>query len=126
MEKITIDNERRSLSKDGIEKMIREAEEYEDKEFKKKSNACKKLEDYLYEMSNKINDGNVRMKVSAEMLKDMENTIVDTTKWLKDNHDAPLSELELKKDHLKFLYGFCILKILVLLPSGSSSFCYVI
>ncbi|XP_071714946.1 heat shock cognate 70 kDa protein-like [Rutidosis leptorrhynchoides] len=115
-EKITIDNERRRcwrigrLSKDDIEKMIREAEEYkyEDTEFNKKANAHNELEDHLYELRNKIEEKNVKKKVSAEMLKDMENAIADTTKWLEDNHDAPLSELELKMVQLKFVCKLAI------------------
>ncbi|XP_071714832.1 heat shock 70 kDa protein 18-like [Rutidosis leptorrhynchoides] len=106
--KITINNERRRLSNDEIEKMIREAEEYkfEDIQFKKKADAHNELENYLYHMRNKIEENNVKNKVYAEMLKDMENAIVDTTKWLKNNHDAPLSELELKKLHLDYMMTY--------------------
>ncbi|XP_071701188.1 heat shock cognate 70 kDa protein-like [Rutidosis leptorrhynchoides] len=112
MEKITINSEQRRLSNDKIEKMIKEAEEYkyEDIEFKKKVNARNELEDCLYELRNKIEENKVKKKkkVSAEMLKDMEKVIVDTTKWLKDNHDAPLSELQFKKVHLEFVFKLLI------------------
>ncbi|XP_071688917.1 heat shock cognate 70 kDa protein-like [Rutidosis leptorrhynchoides] len=102
--KITIDNEKRRLSKDEIERMVREAEVYkfEDVEFKKKADAHNDLEDELYKMRKKIKENNV-MNLSNEKLKEMEKVVDDTTKWLEDNQDAPFAELQVKKIHLEFV-----------------------
>ncbi|XP_071688916.1 heat shock cognate 70 kDa protein-like [Rutidosis leptorrhynchoides] len=102
--KITIDNEKRRLSKDEIERMLKEAERYkfEDAEFKKKADARYELEDYVYNMRKKINEKNGK-NLSDEKLKEMENAIVDTSKWLEDNQDAPFAELQVKKIRLEFV-----------------------
>ncbi|GJR89064.1 putative heat shock protein 70 family protein [Tanacetum coccineum] len=96
---LTINNDKRRLSKEEIEKMIRDAEKYklDDQEYKKKVNAYNALEDCLYNMRNKIKDYRINKKVHSESLQKMENAISETTEWLEDNQGAPIEELQCKK-----------------------------
>ncbi|KAJ9545345.1 hypothetical protein OSB04_025052 [Centaurea solstitialis] len=99
--KLTITNENGRLSKEQIEKMIRDAEEYkdEDEEYKKKANARNALDDCLYNMKNKIKEYIKKRVVSPEILMNMENAIADTTKWIEDNRSASVDELRHKKQY---------------------------
>ncbi|XP_076945855.1 heat shock cognate 70 kDa protein-like isoform X2 [Bidens hawaiensis] len=105
IEKLTINDANRRLSKEVIEKMVNDAEKYklEDQEFEKKAKAYNKLEDCVYTMKNKIKEYNIKKREPSETMKEMENAIAETSKWLSDNHDAPFAELDLKKMHLKFV-----------------------
>ncbi|KAJ9545246.1 hypothetical protein OSB04_024953 [Centaurea solstitialis] len=102
-EKLTITNESGRLSKEEIEKMVKEAEKYkhEDQEFKKKADAINALEDCLYDMKNMIKEDNIKKRARPEILNDMENTIADTTDWLAENKDASVDDLQRKKIRLQ-------------------------
>ncbi|KAD6120320.1 hypothetical protein E3N88_11591 [Mikania micrantha] len=96
--KLTIANDNGRLSKEEIEKMVREADKYklEDQEYKKKVNACNALEDCIYSMKKKLKEYKVNKRV-VHKLTEMEHAIDETTEWLEDNRDAPLNELRRKK-----------------------------
>ncbi|KAJ9545348.1 hypothetical protein OSB04_025055 [Centaurea solstitialis] len=87
------------LTKEEIEKMVKDAEKYkdEDQEYKKRAEAHNALNDCLYNMKNKISDHNIKKRVHPDIYKIMENAIADTTKWLEDNRDATLDEIQHKK-----------------------------
>ena len=103
--KLTVSSENGRLSKEEIEKMIKDAEKYklEDQEFKKKVNAHNALENCLYDMKNKINDCNIKKRLQPESLKKIENAIADTTEWLKDNDTASVDDHENKQARLEFV-----------------------
>ncbi|KAD6120321.1 hypothetical protein E3N88_11592 [Mikania micrantha] len=100
--KLTIANEKGRLSKDQIEKMVKEAEMFklEDQEYKKKVIAYNDLEDYIYNKKKKVKEYIVNKRVHPDSLRKMENAIDETTKWLEDNPAAPISELQRKKSSL--------------------------
>ncbi|KAJ9545346.1 hypothetical protein OSB04_025053 [Centaurea solstitialis] len=97
--KLTITNANGRLTKEDIEKMVNDAERYkdEDQEFKKRAEARNALNDCLYNMKNKISDYNIKKRMHPDIYKIMENAISYTTKWLEDNHDATIDELQHKK-----------------------------
>ncbi|XP_076933303.1 heat shock cognate 70 kDa protein 2-like [Bidens hawaiensis] len=103
--KLTIANDKGRLSKDEIEKMVKQAAKYklEDEEYKKKVNAYNALEDYIYNMENKVKEYKINRRVPAESLRKMENAIRETIEWLADNQAAPISELQRKKALLEFV-----------------------
>ncbi|GKA37537.1 putative heat shock protein 70 family protein [Tanacetum coccineum] len=103
--KLTIMNENGRLSKEEIEKMIRDAKKYnlEDQEYKKKVHAHNELEDYLYDVGNKMNEFNIKKRVHPESLNKIENAIAETTSWLQDNDTASAEEHLSKKAHLEFV-----------------------
>ncbi|KAJ9545035.1 hypothetical protein OSB04_024742 [Centaurea solstitialis] len=98
-EKLTISDTNRRLTKEEIERMIKDAEEYkhEDEEYKKKVNAHNALVDCLYNMKNKMGEYNIKKRVHSEIYKITENAIADTTEWLESNHAASIDELQCKK-----------------------------
>ncbi|GJX02608.1 putative heat shock protein 70 family protein [Tanacetum coccineum] len=106
MEKLTITNTNGRLSKENIEKMVKDAQKYkhEDEEYKKKADAQNALEDCLYKMKNKINEFSFLRIVNRSIWKEAGKAIADTTKWLEENQAATFAEIQLKKEHLDFVY----------------------
>ncbi|GKC58557.1 putative heat shock protein 70 family protein [Tanacetum coccineum] len=76
-----------------------DAEKYklEDQEYKKKVHAQNALEDYLYDVGNKMNELTIKKRVHPESLKKMEKAVADTTEWLQVNDTASVDELQRKK-----------------------------
>ncbi|KAK9072983.1 hypothetical protein SSX86_007305 [Deinandra increscens subsp. villosa] len=103
-EKLVITNKKGSLSKEEIEKMVKDGEKYktEDQEYKKRMDAHNELDDCLYHMRNKIKEYKVtKLSLQSGSLKIMEKAIADTTKWLEKNHVAPVQKLQSKKVSLQ-------------------------
>jgi heat shock 70kDa protein 1/2/6/8 len=67
-EKITITNNKGRLSKEDIERLVKEAEKYknEDELIKKKIEAKNGLENYTYSIRNTLNDEKLKDKFSSE------------------------------------------------------------
>ncbi|KAL7583157.1 hypothetical protein Lser_V15G42857 [Lactuca serriola] len=97
-EKLTITNQNGRLSKDEIEKMVKDADKYkhEDEEYKKKASAFNALEDCLYTSKNKMK--NIR---NRKKLMKMEHAVADTTKWLEHNQAASADELVRMKEYIE-------------------------
>ncbi|XP_078160377.1 heat shock cognate 70 kDa protein-like [Carex rostrata] len=104
--KITITNDKGRLSKEEIEKMVREAEKYkaEDEEHRKKVDAKNALENYAYNMRNTIRDEKIGEKISVADKKKIEDAVEETIKWLDSNQLAEVDEFE---DKMKELEGIC-------------------
>ncbi|VVB12951.1 unnamed protein product [Arabis nemorensis] len=103
--KITITNNNGRLSKDQIEKMVGDAEryKYEDEEYKKKADARKALEDYVYNMRNIIRDA-IGPNLSAAEKKKFEDAIVEAFQWLEGNKFGEVHEFE---DKMMDLESIC-------------------
>merc|ERR1712144_150298 len=78
---ITITNDKGRLSKDDIERMVREAEQYadEDKAAKEKIDAKNSLESYCYSMKNTASEDKFKEAVSEEEAKAVTDKINETT-----------------------------------------------
>merc|ERR1711981_353627 len=65
---ITITNNKGRLSKEEIERLVKEAEKYkdEDEAIRKKVEAKNNLEGYCFQVKNSLNDDKVKDKVTAE------------------------------------------------------------
>ena len=85
-EKITITNDKGRLSKEEIEKMVNDAEEYkkQDEDRIKVIEARNGLESYLYQTKSALTD-EIKAKMSPEELETVENTLKNSLDWL-DNH----------------------------------------
>ncbi|CAH1440898.1 unnamed protein product [Lactuca virosa] len=103
--KITISNDKQRLSKEEIEKMLKDAEKYklDDKEYKKKVFAHNALEEYVYDVNAKIKSiGSIdNTKIPKEDLGKMENVIESASHVLDlskladvDMYEKTLNELE--------------------------------
>merc|ERR1711976_21515 len=97
IEKITITNEKGKLSKEEIEKLIKDAELYkaEDEAIKKKIDARNSLEHYVYSIRNTVED---------EKLKDALDAIKENQSWLDSNQDASAEEYESRYKKLESLF----------------------
>ncbi|KAF8393008.1 hypothetical protein HHK36_021249 [Tetracentron sinense] len=103
---ITITNDKGRLSKDDIEKMVKDAEKYkaEDEEVKKKVEAKNSLENYAYNMRNTVRDEKIAGKLDTADKQRIEKAVDETIEWLEGNQLAEVEELE---DKLKELEGIC-------------------
>lgn len=94
LQKITITNETGRISKEQIEEMIKQSEQYKDDDakFLEKVGAKNNLESYLYNMKNTMDDSNTTL---AEEDKSTISTLVDENiKWLDANTTASKEEYE--------------------------------
>ncbi|XP_027173661.1 heat shock 70 kDa protein-like [Coffea eugenioides] len=103
---ITITNDKGRLSKEDIEKMVRDAEKYksEDEEVKKKVEAKNALENYAYNMRNTVRDEKFDSKLKPDDKQKIEKAVEETIEWLDRNQLAEVDELE---DKLKELENIC-------------------
>jgi L1 cell adhesion molecule like protein len=94
IQKITITSETGRMSKDQIEKMIKESEMYKDDDDQQKSRVESKnaLESYLYNNRNTVNDSNV--KLGDEDREKLKTLIDEKIKWLDENTSASKSEYD--------------------------------
>ncbi|GKC39932.1 putative heat shock protein 70 family protein, partial [Tanacetum coccineum] len=99
----TISSENGRLSKEEIERMIKDAEKYklEDQEYKKRVKAFNALEDCLYTMKKNTKEYTGNNREIRKNLKKMEHAIADVTRWLDDNQGASIDELQHKKKFLE-------------------------
>lgn len=101
---VTITNDKGRLSEEEIEKMVREAEEFaeEDKKMKEKIDARNRLETYLYNMKNIINDGEkLGKKLESDEKEKIEEVIKEGLEWMdeslngeKEDYDEKFKEVE--------------------------------
>ena len=85
-EKITITNESNRLSKDQVERMVKEAEQYkeEDNQIKLKVEAKNKLENYCYNIkSTVLNNDQMKSSLGSDF-EVVEKTVESTLKWLEN------------------------------------------
>eukprot|EP01018_Ginkgo_biloba_P010897 Gb_02153 [translate_table: standard] len=105
---IIINNEDGRLSKEEMERMLVDAERFrlEDKLWTKKVLARGRLEDYAYQMREKVRKEKVRGKMEMEELMEIEKGVEKAFEWLKGNEEnAEANEFHEK---LKELKGICI------------------
>ncbi|XP_068652765.1 heat shock 70 kDa protein-like [Aristolochia californica] len=104
--KITITNDKGRLTKEEIEKMVKDAENYkaEDEEVKRKVEAKNSLENYAYNMRNTVRDEKFAGKLGPADKERIEKAVDDAIQWLDQNQLAEVEELE---DKLKELEGIC-------------------
>jgi heat shock protein 5 len=107
-EKIVITNDSGRLSKEEIEKMLREAEQFaeQDKLTKEKIDAKNSLENYIYSMKNTVEDKEkgIGDKLSSTEKDTITNAVKEQQEWLASNPDAEKGDYE---SHLKELQSTC-------------------
>lgn len=98
-EKITIKNESNRLSKDDIEKMVREAEQYKDEDDKVKARveAKNKLEGYCFSIKNTMLDDSKMKTALGDDMATVETTIKDAQAWLEEDHTTEEYETKQKE-----------------------------
>lgn len=101
--KIKIENDGGRLSKDDIEKMVKEAETYaeKDKEIMERITEKNALEQYVYSIKSSINDEKTSSKLSPTDKQTILNSVESTLKWLNSNQDAEKNIFTNKKKELE-------------------------
>ncbi|XP_020080196.1 heat shock cognate 70 kDa protein-like [Ananas comosus] len=100
---ITITNDKGRLSKEEIERLVREAEKFkaEDEEVKRKVEAKNSLENYAYNMRNTVRDEKIKAKLPEADRQKIEKAVEDTITWLDSNQLAEVDEFEHKLKELE-------------------------
>jgi L1 cell adhesion molecule like protein len=101
--KITITNDKGRLSKEQIERMVREAEQYkkDDDQAKERIEAKNGLENYSYSLRNTLKDENIASKLSADDKDKLTKAVDETIHWLDSNQNGEKSEYESKQKQLE-------------------------
>jgi heat shock protein 1/8 len=104
--KITITNDKGRLSKDDIERMVKEAEQYkaDDEQQRDRVSAKNALESYAFNMKQTMDDEKLKDKISESDRKTIEEKCDSTIKWLEANQAAEKEEFE---HHQKELESVC-------------------
>ena len=107
-EKIVVTNDSGRLSKEEIERMLREAKEFEeqDKITKERIDAKNSFENYIYSMKNTVEDKEkgIGAKLSEDEKETIGNALKEAQDWLNANQEAEKDEYD---SHLKDLQKIC-------------------
>ena len=97
-EKITIKNDKGRLSKEQVDEMIKEAERLkeEDESNLKKIEEKNKLEAYIYNWRNQMDNKEITEKLGEDDVNTIKTTIKETQDWLDANTTASKEEFEEK------------------------------
>ncbi|KDE08083.1 heat shock protein HSS1 [Microbotryum lychnidis-dioicae p1A1 Lamole] len=100
--KITISNDKGRLSKDEIERMVREAEQYkqEDEQAAARIQAKNGLETYAYNLRNSI-ESELKDKLEAAEKESLDKAITETISWLDASSEASQEEYTEKQKELE-------------------------
>jgi len=111
-EKITITNQSSRLSKDDIERMVKEAEKFKDDDDKIRARieAKNKLEQYCYNIKSTMLGEDMMKAALGSDLVTVETTVTDTLKWIEDNSNATTEEFEAKMKEVESLLSPLVAK----------------
>merc|ERR1712086_1012971 len=113
VEKITITNDKGRLSKEDIEKLVKDAEKFksEDDQLKKKIESKNGYEHYIYQIRNTVDDEKLKDKFSEEE----KTTLLDLAKehqtWLDAHQDASAEEYDAKTKEVERVFQPIMTKI---------------
>jgi L1 cell adhesion molecule like protein len=101
--KITITNDKGRLTKEEIEKMVRNAEAYKEEDEKQRDRiqAKNSLESYAFNMKSTVEDEKLKDKISDDDKKQIMDKCNDVIKWLDGNQSAEKDEFEHKLKELE-------------------------
>jgi L1 cell adhesion molecule like protein len=102
-EKITITNDSNRLSKDDVDRMVKDAETYKEEDAKvaKQIEARNKLENYCYQMKSTVVDDEKMKTGLADDYDTVKTTVEDTLKWLDTNTDVTAEEYDTKRSEVE-------------------------
>merc|ERR1712113_400961 len=105
-EKITITNDKGRLSKEEIEKMVSDAEQFkaQDEKQKERISAKNNLESYCFNMKSTVEDEKFKDKISDSDKETIVKKCDETIKWLDANQLAEVDEFQ---DQQKEVEGIC-------------------
>ena len=111
--KIVITNDKGRLSKDDIDRLVKEAEKFkdEDNKVKERIEAKNGCEQYCYQVKQSINDPKLKDKFSEDERKQIEGKIDEILKWVNDNPAASKEEYDAKVKEIEAIFNPIMQKI---------------
>merc|ERR1711968_166139 len=111
--KITITNDKGRLSKEGIEKMVQDAEKFkaEDEATKNKIEAKNGFENYCFQMKNTLNEEKLKEAFTDEDKTTIQSTADEGLQWLEGNQDAEADVIEGKKKELEAKFNPIMMRV---------------
>ena len=111
--KIVITNDKGRLSKDDIDRLVKEAEKFKDEDNKVKDRIEAKngLEQYCYQVRQTINDEKLKDKFSEDEKKQIETKVDEVLKWTNDNPAASKEEYDAKVKEIEGIFNPIMQKI---------------
>jgi L1 cell adhesion molecule like protein len=110
---IKITNDKGRLSKDEIERMVSEAEQFkaEDEAVRERIEAKNTLENYCFHLKSSLND--VKDKLTEDDLKAIEEKVSETLEWLEnnDNDSETKDTFETKKKEVEAVANPIMMKL---------------
>ena len=111
--KIVITNDKGRLSKDDIDRLVKEAEKFKDEDNKVKDRieAKNSLEQYGYQVRQTIKDEKLKDKFSEDEKKQIENKVDEVLKWVNDNPAASKEEYDAKQKEIEAIFNPIMQKV---------------
>tara|TARA_B100001093_G_scaffold380215_1_gene365604 strand:- start:8421 stop:10358 length:1938 start_codon:yes stop_codon:yes gene_type:complete len=99
---ITISNDKGRLSAEEIERMVNDAEKFqdEDKKVKDKIDLRNSIENYLYQVKSSSSEKDISEKL-GDNKKELDTIVEEGLDWLDNNYSVDLEELKSKKSELE-------------------------
>ena len=96
MQKITITNDSNRLSKEEVERLVKEAEKFkaEDEILKKKVEAKNGMEHFIYQVKNSINDEKLKDKIEEADRQTVLDAVQVAQQWFDSNPDSTAEEFD--------------------------------
>jgi len=113
VQKITITNDKGRLSKEDIEKLVKDAEKYksEDEAMMKKIEAKNSYENYIYSIRSTTEDDKLKAAFEAEDKTLINGKIIEHQMWLDSNQDATTEEYESRYKELEKMFQPIMTKV---------------
>ena len=108
-----ITNKNGRLSRDDIDRLVKEAEKFkdEDNKVKERNEAKNGLEQYCYQVRQTINDAKLKDKFSEDEKKQIEGKVDEVLKWVNDNPAAAKDEYDAKMKGIEAIFNPIMQKI---------------
>ena len=105
--KIVITNDKGRLSKDDIDRLVKEAEKFkaEDNKVKERIEAKNSAEQYCYQVKQTINDAKLKDKFTNDEKKQIEGKVDEVLKWVNDNPAASKEEYDSKVKEVEGIFN---------------------
>ncbi|MBR1818372.1 MAG: molecular chaperone DnaK [Bacilli bacterium] len=111
--KIVITNDKGRLSKDDIDRLVKEAEKFKDEDNKVKDRieAKNSLEQYGYQVRQTIKDEKLKDKFSEDEKKQIETKVDEVLKWVNYNPAASKEEYDAKQKEIEAIFNPIMQKV---------------
>ena len=111
--KIVITNDKGRLSKDDIERLVKEAEKFkdEDNKVKERIEAKNTLEQYCYQVRQTVSDAKLKDKFSEDEKKQIEAKVDEVLKFVNDNPAASKEEYDAKVKEVEAVFNPIMQKV---------------